>query len=138
MACDFARIVQEQMIEDKGDALERNFELAKRFISITSKGKVNVKVKEKLTNRLKVALYLLGKHYAILAGKVQSALVRNEELANELELPNGSVFYAVKELRDRKIVRTEKFENGSAHMIPLNRVERLLKEVEELLKKTED
>ena len=101
------RRIMDEMVVDYASALERNFDLAKRFIRITKDGRVDILVKDKLVVRDNIALYLIGKLYAREAGFAASDEVNNEELLNELGIPSGSLLPGLKELRDKTIIKLQ-------------------------------
>lgn len=121
----------DEMVVDYASALEKNFDLAKRFIRITKDGRVDILVKDKLVVRDNIALYLIGKLYAREAGFAASDEVNNEELLNELGIPSGSLLPGLKELRDKTIIKTIKREGLSYHVIQPNVVEKKLREINE-------
>ena len=125
------RRIMDEMVVDYASALERNFDLAKRFIRITKDGRVDILVKDKLVVRDNIALYLIGKLYAREAGFAVSDEVNNEELLNELGIPSGSLLPGLKELRDKTIIKTIKREGLSYHVIQPNVVEKKLREINE-------
>lgn len=123
--------ILEEMTVNYANALERNFELANKFISTTSEGKVDVSVKDKISNKEKIALYLIGKLYAKTAKLSETDAVGNEELMNELSMPDGSVRRTLKELRDEGTIIRTKEGNNVFHSIKLNLIERILKSINE-------
>ncbi len=125
------RRIMDEMVVDYASALEKNFDLAKRFIRITKDGRVDILVKDKLVVRDNIALYLIGKLYAREAGFAASDEVNNEELLNELGIPSGSLLPGLKELRDKTIIKTIKREGLSYHVIQPNVVEKKLREINE-------
>ena len=60
--------IKEEMSVDYSNALERNFEIAKKFIRVTNEGKVSLLTKDKLSGKEQILLYLIGKLYAKEAG----------------------------------------------------------------------
>ncbi len=134
---DFRKRIIEEMTTDYSNALERNFELAKRFIGITKDGKVDVLVKDKLTGKESILLYLIGKLYAKEAGYAETEGVGNKELMDELGITEGSLLPWLKGLRDdnQKIKQVKK-ERYVYHFIPINLVEKILKSIELKLKKS--
>ena len=125
------RRIMDEMVVDYASALEKNFDLAKRFIRITKDGRVDILVKDKLVVRDNIALYLIGKLYAREAGFAASDEVNNEELLNELGIPSGSLLPGLKELRDKTIIKTIKREGLSYHVIQPNVVEKKLRDINE-------
>jgi hypothetical protein len=128
------RIINE-MTDDYSNALEKNFELAKQMLRITKEGKVNILCKEKLAGEEKIALYLIGRLYAKEAGFTQESGVDNKELMDELGIPIGSLLPWLKSLRDKKKIKQRKEGRRVIHIVPVNLVERTLKEIEKKVKK---
>jgi len=126
------RIVEE-MMDDYSGALDRNFELAKQLLRVTREGKVTVLFKEKLIGEEQIILYLIGKLYAKEAGFVQKHEVDNKELMDELGIPKGSLLPWLKNLRDKKTVKQMKTGRNVFHMVPINLVEKTLKNIEKKL-----
>src|SRR5438309_7731959 len=120
--------ILKEMVSDKKNALERNFELAKNFVEVTPEGKVNVLLNsnKKIEAKDNLRLYMIGKLYAKEAELCKSEAVSNEELTKELGLPEGTVRRALKELRDsNKIVQV----SSGIHAIKSNLLERFLNEI---------
>lgn len=122
------RIVAE-MTDDYSNALEKNFEEAKRLLRVTKEGKVTVLFKDKLAGEEKIALYLIGKLYAKEAGFIEKQEVDNKELMDELGIPKGSLLPWLKNLRDRKKAKQIKTGRNVLHTIPVNLIEKTLKEI---------
>lgn len=126
--------IREEMTVDSGDALERNFELAKKMISITPEGKVVLSHHNTLGGEDKILLYLIGKVYAQKAGYIKEADASNRELLNELGIKEGSLLPWLKTLRDNNKIKQTTKENLSYHYIPHNLIagelERVWKRVE--------
>lgn len=125
--------ITEEMMDDYSGALERNFELAKQFLRVTREGKVSVLFKEKLTGEEQIILYLIGKLYAKEAGFVEKHPVDNKELMDELSIPRGSLLPWLKNLRDKKTVKQTKTGRNVFHTVPINLVEKALKNIEKKL-----
>lgn len=125
--------ILEEMSIDYANALEKNFELAKQFVRITSDGKVDVLVKDRLTGKEQILLYLIGKLYAKEAEATTTEYVGNKELLNELGIPIGSLLPWLKNLRDKNKIKAIK---KGYHKIPINLVEKVLKSIEKKIKKT--
>ena len=129
------RILKE-MKADYSDALDRNFNLAKEMIRITTDGKVDVIVKDKLKGPNKIALYMIGKRYACRALLANSEFVKNSELKSELGIKEGSLLPWLKELRDSNmLIQGPKEGRESTQAIALNYVEIVLKSISDELKK---
>lgn len=126
--------IREEMMADYANILERNFELAKQFIHVTQDGKVDVLLKDKLTGKEQILLYLIGKLYARQADYAPTEDVGNKELANELGIPMGSLLPWLKDLRDSNKIRPVKRGRYTNHVIPVNLVERVLKSVDKKIK----
>ena len=127
--------ILEEMTVDYANALEKNFDLAKQFMRITQDGKVDVIVKERISGKEKILLYLIGKLYAKEAGFSPTDDVSNKELMDELGIPEGSLLPWLKELRDKNKIKQIKKGKTVYHRIPINAVERTLKSIEKKLKK---
>jgi hypothetical protein len=125
--------ILEEMTVNYGNALEKNFELAKQFIRITQEGKIDILVKDKLTGKEQILIYFVGKLYAKEAGLAPTEYVTNKEITDELMMPTGSVLPWLKELRDSNKIRAVK---EGVHSIHVNVVERALKEVEKKFEKS--
>jgi len=128
--------ILEEMTVDYSNALEKNFDLAKQFIRITQDGKVDVIVKDKVSGKEKILLYLIGKLYAKEAGFSPTDDVSNKELMDELGIPEGSLLPWLKELRDKNKIKQIKKGRTVHHRIPINVVERTLRSIERKLKKS--
>jgi hypothetical protein len=124
-----------EMTVDYTSALEKNFDLAKQFIRITKDGKVDITDKEKLTGEEQISLYLIGKLYAKEAGFAATEEVGNKELLDELGIPEGSLFPWLKNLRDGNKIKQVKKGQYAYHVIPINLVEKTLKNAERKMKK---
>ena len=122
--------IREEMTVDYSSALEKNFDLAKQFICITTEGKVDILAKEKLTGKEAILLYLIGKLYAKETGFTATAEVGNRELLDELGVPEGSLLPWLKDLRDQNKIKRVRRGRYSYHAIPVNLVEKTLKSVE--------
>lgn len=128
--------ILEEMLTDHFNALDRNFDLAKNFIEVTTQGNVNVKVKDELNGKDQILLYLIGKLYAKEAGLASTEDVGSRELMNELGIREGSLRPWIKELRDKNKIRQVKKDRYTHYIIPTNLIERTLQEVEEKLEKS--
>ena len=122
--------IMEEMTIDYETILERNFDRAKQLLRVTQQGTVSVRSQESLTGRERILLYLVGKLYAKEAGLAATGDAGNEELVAELGMPEGSVLPALKELRDAGRVDQTRRGRFVYHMVPLDLVERTLKEIE--------
>ncbi len=127
------RILNEMTV-DYSNALEKNFELAKKFVLITKEGKIDIIEKEKLTVKEQIKLYLIGKLYAKEAVLIEETSVDNKEFMNELGVPAGTLRPALKELRDNNVIKQMKKGKIVSHSIQVNLIERILKNLEEKLK----
>jgi len=127
------RIVAE-MTDDYSNALEKNFELAKQLLRITKEGKVTVLFKDKLNGEEQISLYFIGKLYAKEAGFIEKHEVDNKELLDELGIPKGSLLPWLNNLRDNKKAKQIKVGRNVLHAIPVNLVEKTLKDIGKKLK----
>jgi len=123
--------ILEEMSVSYANALEKNFELAKRFIRITSEGKVEVLVKDQLNGKQQILLYLIGKLYSKEAGLTPIESAGNKELTEELGIPMGSLLPWLKDLRDQNKVKAVK---TGYHKISVNLIEKTLNEIEKKVK----
>ena len=133
---DFKTRIRGEMMVDYASALEKNFDLAKQFLKITSEGKVDLHFKEKLTGKQQILLYLIGKLYAKEAALVETNDVVNKELMGELGIPEGSLLPWLKDLRDKKKIKQIKSGRYTYHSVSINLVEKILKEIEKKVKKS--
>jgi len=127
--------ILEEMSVDYESTLEKNFDIAKKYLKITSNGTVDVLIKDQVRGQDKVALYLIGKLYAKEAGKADTKMVDNSELAEELGAPKGSIYPWIKRLNDRNVIASEKKEKKTVYSIKLNHVEKILKDIDDKLNK---
>ena len=121
--------IMEEMTVDYSSALEKNFDLAKQFIRITKDGRVDVLVKDKLTGKDTILLYLIGKLYAKEAGVAVADDAGNREFMDELGIPEGSLLPWLKDLRDGNDIKPIKKGRFTHHTIALNVVEKTLKRI---------
>jgi len=125
----------EEMTVSHASALEKNFELAKQFVRITSEGKIDVLIKDKLVGKDQILLYLIGKVYAQEAGLTPVYEVGNKELTDELGVPKGSLLPWLKELRDGNKIKTVDRGKYAYHSISLNALEKTLKNIQKKISK---
>ena len=126
--------ILEEMTVSYANALEKNFEVAKKFIRISQEGNVDLLHKEKLTGIEKILLYLIGKLYSKEANLTTEANADNEELARELMIPTGSLLPWLKSLRDANKIRTFKESKYTKHHIQPNIIEKILEKIDDKLK----
>jgi len=126
---DLRKKIIAEMTADYSSALEKNFNLARQYVRITTDGKVDVLIKDTLTGKETILLYLIGKLYAKEAGYSATDDVGNEELMDELGVRKGSLLPWLKELRDNKQVKQIKRGKYTYHAIMLNEVESTLKDI---------
>jgi hypothetical protein len=131
----FKRKIMEEMTVDFASNLERNFDLAKQFIRVTKDGKVEVLVRDKVSGKDQILLYLVGKMYAKEAGLATADEVGNEELEQELQIKEGSLLPWLKELRDSNRVKQFRHERRVYHSVPVNQIEDVLQAVEKKVKR---
>ena len=130
----FKEKILEEMTVSYANSLEKNFELAKKFIRITEEGRTDLIHKDKLTGIEQILLYLIGKLYAKEAGKTLEASANNEELAKELMIPIGSLLPWLKKLRDSNKIVSSKDGKRVAHYVRINLVEKILENIDTKLK----
>jgi len=121
--------IMQEMVTDHSGALEKNFDLAKQFVSITKEGSVDVLVKQKINGADQILLYLIGKLYAKEAGLTDLEDVGSEELMTELGIPEGSVFPWLKKLSDQRKIKKIRRGNKVNHKIMTNVIETTLKTI---------
>jgi len=119
----------EEMTVDYANALEKNFDLARQLVRITKDGKVDVIVKDELTGKQNILLYLIGKMYAKEAELSTTNDVGNRELMDELGVPKGSLLPWLKDLREDNKIKQITRGGYAYHIIALNFLERTLKEI---------
>jgi hypothetical protein len=129
-----SRIIEEMTV-DYSNALEKSFDLAKRFIRITKEGKVDILHKDKLSGKEQILLYLIGKLYAKEGGLTPNDDVGNKELMDEMGIPSGSLLPWLLALRKENKIKQVKRGRYTHHGIALNWVEKILKNVEKKMKK---
>lgn len=128
------RIIDEMTVDYK-NTLEKSFNLAKQFIRITKDGKVDVLFKEKLNGKDQVLLYLIGKQYAKEAGFTTTTEVGNEELIEELGVPQGSLLPWLKWLREENKIKQSKKGRYVHHYILNSLIEKTLVRIKKELEK---
>jgi hypothetical protein len=122
--------ILKEMTVDYTDKLEKNFELAKQFIRLTKEGKVEILVKDKVSRKEQILLYLIGKMYAKEAGLAETYEVGNTELMKELRIPRGSLFPRLMELREENKIRQIQREGKVYHSVHVNQIEEILRAVD--------
>ena len=128
--------IHEEMTVDYSNSLEKNFDLAKQFIRVTKEGKIDVIIKDKVTGKEQLLLYMIGKLYAKEAGFSPTDDVGNKELMDELGIPKGSLLPWLKGLRDDNKVKQVKKGKNVYHVILISVVEKVLKAVEKKMQKS--
>jgi len=132
---DLKKKILDEMTVDYSSNLESNFELAKQFVRITRDGKVEVLVKDKVSGKEQILLYLVGKMYAKEAGLTATDEVGNTELMEQLGIPLGSLLPWLKDLRDKNKIKQIRREKNVYHRVPVNLIESALKIVEKKVAK---
>jgi len=115
--------IKSEMISDYRSSLEKNFDLAKKLIKISSEGTVEIIDKNKFSGEELVLVYMIGKCYAKEAGLSKGNGVTNSELINELGKPEGSIFPWLKSLREANKIKQNKSVKPIEHYIPINLIE---------------
>ena len=113
------RIIEE-MIVDHQNILEKFFDLVKRFISISTKGSINIISEEKFSIEENILLYLVGKIYAKEAGIVSTEEVGFKELMDNLGILKGTIYPVIKRLRDKNKISQRKEGKLTYITIPVN------------------
>lgn len=127
---DFKDMILNEMKVDYNNILEKNFMLAKKFIRITTSGTIDIIYKGKLSTNEKLLIYLIGKKYAKEAGLTEFADAANNELKNELGMPEGSLLPGIKIIRDKRMIETVKRDGLSYHSILPNLIVKVLNDLE--------
>ncbi|MBA7575840.1 hypothetical protein ES708_17676 [subsurface metagenome] len=126
---DLKQRILEEMTVNYSSALEKNFDYVKKFIKITSQGKIDVLVKDELNIEEQVILYLIGKLYAKEAEISETEEVTNIELSEELGLKENSLRPKISSLREQKMILTRKEGKKAYHSIKKNIIESTLKSI---------
>lgn len=132
---DLADKIRNEMVVDYSGILEKNLELAKHLIRITDRGTVEVPQKRNLSAKERIMLYLIGKLYAKEAKLSEIESAGNQEIMEELNMPEGTLLPRLKELRDSRQIKQVKVERYVHHIILLNLIEKTLKDIEAKLRK---
>jgi hypothetical protein len=132
------RRIQEEMTVSYSINLEKSFDLAKRFIRLVPDGTVELLLKDNLTRKQQILLYLIGKMYAKEAGYVTDESASNNELLKHVGLPLGSLLPFLKELRDQNLIHQIKRDNNVHHSFPLSKLPEILNTIDGNLNGNQD
>jgi len=106
---DLRKWVKEELTVTEMDNLAKNKEKVKQLIGITTDGRIVFKVDtSNFLAKEVICLYMIGKAYALVAGYVEIETVTNKELIEALRLPEGTIAYTLKDLRDEKLIIAER------------------------------
>ena len=119
----------DNLTTDPANILWDERERAGKFFTLAPDGTVVVKSNDKYAARHKVLVVHVGKLYAEAAGYVPDPVVTYRDLSATLNLPEGTVYPAVKELRDEHII--DSVDNGR-HVLTRPKLTRALEELENL------
>jgi hypothetical protein len=122
------RWIEKNMTADPANILRDMRERVARVLSVAKDGSVVVKPNAKFTARQKILAVFVGKLYSEAAGYSSNAMVTNPELTSSLNLPEGTVRPAVKELRDAHVI--DSLDSGR-HVLPRQNLSRAINELEE-------
>jgi len=101
--------VKEELTVTEIDNLAKNKDKVKQLVGITTDGRIVFKVDaSNFLAKEVICLYMIGKAYALIAGYVETETVTNKELIEALRLPEGTIAYTLKDLRDEKLVIAER------------------------------
>jgi len=101
--------VKEELTVTEIDTIAKNKEKVKQLIGITADGRIIFKVDtSRLLAKEIICLYMIGKVYAQIVGYVDTESVTNKELIEALRLPEGTIGYSLKELRDERLIIAER------------------------------
>jgi len=123
--------IMEEMMVDHQNILEKYFDLAKKFINITTEGIINIISEEKFSIEEKILLYLIGKIYAKEAGLVSTEEVGYKELMDNLGVLKGTIYPVIKRLRDKNKISQKKQGKLTYINIPLNLIGKILSKMKE-------
>jgi hypothetical protein len=126
------RILDEMTIKHSS-ILSENFDLAKRYVRVRDDGSVELLVRERVTGKEQILLYLIGKVYAKEGALTNDENVGNAELLDQLGIPEGSLFPWLKELRQTNQIRQLKRENNVFHTVPPPKIGEILSAIEKKL-----
>jgi len=116
--------VKEELTVTEIETLAKNKEKVKQLLGITTDGRIIFKIDaSKLLAKETICLYMIGKVYAQIAGYVDTESVTNKELIETLRLPEGTIGYTLKELRDEKLIIAER---TGVHRISHDKIEAML------------
>ena len=124
------RIIEE-MTEDHQNILEKYFDLTKRFISITTKGSINIISEERFSIEEKILLYLIGKIYAKEADLVHTEEVGFKELMDNLGILKGTIYAVIKRLRDKNKIIQRNEGKITYITLPLNLLGKILSKMKD-------
>ncbi len=124
---DLRKWVVENLTTDPANILWDERERAAKFFMLSPDGSVSVKANDKFAASHKVLVVHVGKLYAEAAKYSPDAVVTYPELMKTLNLPEGTIYPAVKELRDNHII--ESVGNGK-HVLTKAKLTRALDELE--------
>jgi len=122
--------ISSEMLSDYSSSLERNFEIAKKYIRVTTNSTIEIINKEKYNGEDLILIYCIGKQYSKEAEISESSGVSNRELQDELGKPSGSILPWLKSLRDKKKLLRDKTKSPIEHFVPLNQIEPILLDLE--------
>jgi len=126
---DLRKWVVDNLTTDPANILWDERERAAKFFTLAPDGSVVMRPNEKYTARHKVLVVHVGKLYAEAAGYVPAAVVTYPDLLTTLNLPEGTVYPAVKGLRDDHVI--DSVDNGR-HVLTRAKLTRALEELENL------
>ena len=121
-------IEKELMVSDNREELVSVLnsvkERVKNHLRLSKEGSITLRPQaRKLQKCLQIYLYLIGKAYGYIADIFDDYDVTNEELEKKLKLPNGTVKYCLKELRDKGWIIPLK---PGVHKVDPSRIEEVL------------
>ena len=124
---DLRKWIVDNITTDPANILWDERERASKFFTLAPDGSVVVKPNDKYAARHKVLVVHVGKLYAEAAHYTSDAVVTYRDLMATLNLPEGTVYPAVKELRDDHII--DVVDNGR-HVLTRAKLSRALDELE--------
>lgn len=124
---DLRKWVAENLTTDPANILWDQRERAAKFFTLSTDGSVTVKPNDKHKASHKVLVVHVARLYAEAAHYTPDAVVTYPDLMKTLNLPEGTIYPAVKELRDNHII--ESVGNGK-HVLTKAKLTRALDDLE--------
>lgn len=113
---DLEEWIKNNMTIDDKSVIDAHREVISKLIGITNNGKVVLKVpKNGLRSSDLISLCLIGKFLGKVAGYLKTPNARNQDIASEMGIPEGTVGRVVTELEKRGMIKRS--ENGGYEIV---------------------